>query len=93
MVDDGADYVYAYRLAGKSRNAGKEFALEAGNDDPAGLWADGQTMWIADKEDAKLYAYQLANGRRAAGKDFNTLRAAGNEEPWGFVGGWGRGCG
>ena len=29
------------------------------NDDPRGIWSDGTTMWVADKDDNKVYTYAL----------------------------------
>ena len=48
----------------------------AGNDDPWGLWSDGEIMWVADTEDGKMYAYDLDTKERVAGKDFETMDAA-----------------
>ena len=60
-------------------------AIEAGNGRLwGGLWSDGETIWAADSEDDKLYAYQLAGGAYDPDKDFNTLRAAGNQETAGI---------
>ena len=58
---------------------------EAGNRNLAGgIWSDGETLWAADTEDDKLYAYELAGGARDESKDFNTLSAAGNQDPAGI---------
>ena len=32
------------------------------NDEPFGLWSDGETMWVPDIVDEKLYAYRLPRG-------------------------------
>ena len=48
------------------------------------LWSDGTTMWVADNADNKLYAYNLSTKARDASKDFDTLRAAGNDNPLGL---------
>ena len=55
----------------------------AGNTAPEGLWSDGTTMWVADRDDDKLYAYNMTTKARDAAKDFDTLDAAGNEHPYG----------
>ena len=39
-------------------------------------------MWVADYGDDKIYAYVLATKMRDASKDFDTLSAAGNENPY-----------
>ena len=47
------------------------FALDGKNDSPAGLWSDGDTLWVADWDDAELYAYGLADGARRADRDID----------------------
>ena len=56
----------------------------AGNEAPTGLWADADTMWVADVEDDKIYAYNRATKARDADEDFDTLAAAGNMEALGL---------
>ena len=53
----------------------------ATNTQPDGIWSDGTTMWVADRDDDKIYAYNLATKARDSSKDFNTLIAAGNIDP------------
>ena len=62
------DKIYAYNLATKARDAGKDInsLKDSGNQHPRGLWSDGTTMWVADSEDNKLYAYKKADGTRDA---------------------------
>ena len=86
--------VYAYSMATRSREPGRDLDTlhAAGNHRPRGMWSDGATMWIVDVLEDKLYAYRLGTpggGRRTPGtrdpdKDFNTLSAAGNNEPYGM---------
>ena len=52
--------------------------IAAGNNNPAGLWSNGTTLWVTDWQDDKIYAYNMATKARDSSKDFNTLRAAGN---------------
>ena len=60
-------------------------SYEAGNRNlEGGIWSDGETLWVADTEDDKLYAYELAGGARDESKDFDTLSAAGNQDPVGI---------
>ena len=66
----------------QGRDSGSDFTLDAANDYPTGIWADGTTMWVADFEDAKLYAYRMSDRSRDSGKDF-TLDAA-NGSPVGI---------
>ena len=81
---DTATFTPAH-VAGQ-RYAGKDFDTldAAGNDSPSGIWSDGTTMWVADRDDDKLYAYNVATKARDAAKDFTTLSAAGNEDPYGL---------
>ena len=59
VADWEDDKIYAYNMATKERDAGKDFnALTAtGNNNPHGIWSDGTIMWVADWEDDKIYAY------------------------------------
>ena len=41
-------------------------------------------MWVADRRDNKVYAYDLASKEWVPAKDFNTLEAAGNDNPQGI---------
>ena len=52
-----------------------------GTGDARGLWSDGETMWVASADDARLYAYQNADGTRIPSMDFDTLGAVGNSAP------------
>ena len=44
----------------------------------------GTTVWVVDYSDEKIYAYNLATKARDSAKDFNTLTAAGNDDPYGI---------
>ena len=81
---DTATFTPAH-VAGE-RYAGKDFdtLYAAGNRGPRGLWSDGTTLWVSDRDDNKLYAYKLSDTSRDAAKDFNTLDAAGNQNPAGI---------
>ena len=86
VSDSTDDKIYAYNLATKARDSGKEFnTLQAAeNTDPTGIWSDSATMWVADSGDDKIYAYNLATKVRDSGRDFNNLSAAGNNAPYGI---------
>ena len=56
----------------------------AGNNDPAGIWSDGVTLWVADRDDAKIYAYDLASQERTPDRDFDNLAVSGNIHPAGI---------
>ena len=83
-VIDTATFTPAY--AAGQRYAGKDFdtLYAAGNNGPRGLWSDGTTLWVSDRDDKKIYAYKLSDTSRDAAKDFNTLDAAGNQNPAGI---------
>ena len=75
---DSAGGVYAYRLSDGERLAEDDLdgdaMAEAGNARPAGLWTDGETLWVADHDDGYVYAYAVADGTRQSGEEFS-LRA------------------
>ena len=50
----------------------------------AGIWSDGDTLWIAKHIGAVIEGYDLATGQRDSTKDFTTLRAAGNLAAFGI---------
>ena len=39
----------------------KEFVLNVANADPAGIWSDGEAIWIPDGADKKVYVYDSGN--------------------------------
>ena len=55
-----------------------------GNESPSGIWSDGNTMWVADSDKAKIYAYSIGTKKRQDGQDFETLGTAGNNAPEGI---------
>ena len=88
-VADVVDHkLYAYALFGGARQTSLDFSLHADNDAPRGIWSDGVTLWVSDFTDKKLYAYKLTPGAdfgtRDSGRDFNTMDAAGNDDPYGI---------
>ena len=80
VADNGDDKVYAYALAGGTRQDGtngtmdREFDLHSDNIGPYGIWSDETTMWVADLGDDKVYAYALAGGTRQDGTNGTTNR-------------------
>ncbi|WP_419553035.1 cadherin-like beta sandwich domain-containing protein [Candidatus Poriferisodalis sp.] len=86
--------IFAYDLDTGERDSSKELTTlcsafsddprASGNCHPAGLWSDGETMWVVDTADKKLYAYDLDTGDRQADLDFNGLNEAGNNSPKGI---------
>ena len=61
--------LFAYDLAGRTRDASEDIDLGADADNLRGLWSDGTTAWVADRdqndEENKLFAYNLADGTQA----------------------------
>ena len=89
-VSDTADTIYAYKMSDKSRDPTKDFDIRSliGNRYVQDIWSDGTTLWAADFAGSrgadKLYAFGLSGRSRDASKDFNTLEAAGNDQPRGL---------
>ena len=66
-------FIFAFSLADGARLNSEDFntLAGAGNDDPRGIWSDGETMWVYDSTDHKLYAYDMVTKARVSGKDFS----------------------
>ena len=74
VSDTGDDKVYAYTLASKARDAGKDISL-SGITVHVGMGADGTTMWVSDANTTdKLFAYSVSGKSRDTSKDI-TLHA------------------
>ena len=72
LRDIGATTIaYAYSLSGKSRDETKDINLAAVNRGGIAMGTDGETLWVADEDDARVYAYTLSTGARDIGKEFN----------------------
>ncbi|MDE2887995.1 MAG: fibronectin type III domain-containing protein [Gemmatimonadota bacterium] len=94
VADQSEEKLYAYDMTTRERVPARDFNTldAAGNDEPTGIWSDGTTMWVADdaqgewfaENNDKIYAYVLATRARDPSKDFNTLNAAGNDDPEGI---------
>ena len=65
--------IYAYTLAGRSRDADQDITLASGNTSPRGMWGNGSTVWVADGEEDRLFAYSLSTRSHDSGKDFDDL--------------------
>ena len=60
-------------VAGPASQAlGAGFSLAPENGSPSGIWASGETAWVADVDDAKLYAYRRPDGSRQPDRDIAT---------------------
>ena len=66
-------------------SASHRFYLQGGGF-PAGLWSDGETLWVADMLARKVFAYRLSDGARQSDRDISdaVLAAAGNTTPAGL---------
>ena len=94
IADSGSDKLFAYGLGTSSSHGVKTRRPEkdidtlsaAGNNDPEGVWSDGDVIWAVDSADDKIYAYDLDTGRRLPGFDVasTVLSAAGNNDPRGM---------
>ena len=64
-----------------------DFDLHSSNSAPRGVWGNDETIWVANDGSGnadKLYAYNRSDGSRDTSADFDTLRAAGNQDPRGI---------
>ena len=79
---DGRERAFAYTLATKQRDPGKDIDLRKPSRDThvRSIWSDGTTMWMGESFDNKLYAFTLADGQRDPGKDIDI----GNQYPYGL---------
>ena len=73
--------IYAYDVKTGAKDTSKDITLNSNNTDPKDIYTDGETIWVVDLTDKKLYAYTIATGAYSSGSDFNTLDAAGNDNP------------
>ena len=62
------------------------FQLQEEGGSPAGLWSNGETLWVADVLAGKVFAYWLSDGERQSEEDipYAVLAAAGNTAPTGL---------
>ncbi len=74
----------AYHRNTMQRDSSKDISLGSNSDWPEEIWSDGQTIWVVEDDHDKIFAFRLSDGTRDASKDFNTLSAAGNNDPFGL---------
>ena len=60
----------------------------AGNNDPRGIYSDGETIWVVDSTDVIVYAYESDSKNRKSSLDItnSVLTGAGNSHPYGITG-------
>ena len=63
VLDGGKDSLFAYDL--ESGELLGEYALDPANDDPHGIWSDGDVMHVADESDGKVYTYNMPDAINA----------------------------
>ena len=85
------EFLYAYELDQDPNEqhllqSDQSILLDPDNYSPAGVWSDGDTIWVSDSEDDKLYAYDLSGKQRQSTKDISLVNA--NADPAGI---WGDG--
>ena len=67
VLDRGLDKAHAYALADGTRQDGtngtknREFDFHRDSGNPLGMWSDGATMWLLDRDDDKVYAYNVCD--------------------------------
>ena len=73
VVDDDDRQVYAYNIANGAHVGNLGFALDNGQTQPRGVYADANTLWVVDGSD-RIYAYTIAGGasygQRDASREF-----------------------
>ena len=61
--------------------------LASENDSPAGIWSDGETIWVADAMTVRIFAYKTVDGQRDTAKEFTQDHLTVKEapiNPWGI---------
>ncbi len=78
-INKGVDSTYGWNALDDL-----DILIIADNRDPAGIWSDGLTMWVADGDEDEIYAYRMSGKQRVSGSDFDTQDAVGNNDPAGL---------
>ena len=64
MADHADDKLYAYTLSNGDRDSSKDIDTStSGNENPRGLWGEGDTIWVTDEDDDRVYSYNLQDNR------------------------------
>ena len=60
-VLDSIRKIYAFSLDGFGRHKSRDFdtLVAAGNTSPEGIWSDGSTMYVSDRNGDKIYTYNM----------------------------------
>ncbi len=59
VSDEVDNRIYAYKMSDKTRDLGKEIALDYRSAKPRGLWANNTNMWVAAETEKALYAFNM----------------------------------
>ena len=83
---DGSALGVGEVMLSNGTSASHRFQLQGGGGFPAGLWSDGETLWVTDILARKVFAYRLSDGGRQSAQDIPAavLAAAGNTMPTGL---------
>ncbi len=81
FINRGTDADYGWKAADDFDNI--RTAGTTGFNSMSDLWAYGDTLWVVDKDDAKIYAFDMADKTRKPTEDFETLDAD-NDNPSGI---------
>ncbi len=85
VADSSDNKLYAYKMnPGMTDHGDRDSAKDfnglnaASNNNPRGIWSDGETMWVADWAHRHLFAYKMNpgetdHGDRDSAKDFTNL--------------------
>ena len=84
-ADGDSEYFLDFDYVSGAGEFQVEFASGASiTEDTSAALPFATTMWVVDNSDNKIYAYDLETKAYEASKDFDTLSAAGNNDPGGL---------
>ena len=84
VVDSSDEKVYVYNVSARGLDTPRNFDLSSGNDNPWGVWLQGDTLWAGDRDDRFIRAHDLSHSNeRLVDRKFVEL-APENSDPRGF---------
>ena len=84
VVDNSDDYVYVYNASARGLDTPRGFNLSGGNNNPWGVWVQGDTLWAGDRDDRYIRAHDLSHSNeRLVDSKFIEI-APENSDPRGF---------
>ena len=82
--DSASAKLFAYQRSDGERDEAKDFPLDAaGNDDPKGIWSDGDTMFVVDNHEGKIFAYAMSDKAQATDQEI-ALSSSNRTPAWGL---------